>query len=185
MSKLVINYNTDEVTDFINQIPLKLISEQINNSLFAMTCDEAQEEIRYNNFLETLSNIAKPYKFEQIDKIYLSNTGDIVLDLKVKDRYQRKAPMLVPYNSVWFVCSNGPTLDDITMCDSFEEVCSTFNKKFSGEWSFTYLCIMDDMLNVIDWHTFYDYFENKDDIKKIREIISKEYRKYLKVSKEI
>ena len=184
VNNFVIDYDFSEFGDKLKMLdfPKETIYNDILKRLIFMTPDEARDEILYNHLLLDITGFTKPYSLEAEGLEMVDEK--IVLFLKVKDTDGMNVPKLIPWNGAWFLIGTGPHSEmfDIEMCFNMEEYSYAYRKLFGNEHSFAYFCTLDQDLEVIDWHTFYDYNDenNRELVNDVRTRILHEYKKYMK-----
>jgi hypothetical protein len=93
-------------------------------------------------------------------------------------------PKLIPDKRAWFIVGTGPhsKFMDVEMVNDMEDYSREYNRLFGNEHSFAYFCTLNERLEVIDWHCFYDYNdeENMKYLEEAKKDIIKIYKKWMK-----
>jgi hypothetical protein len=180
MSDLIIGYNITELKYV--EFPESIITEKLLERLVFNTIEEVRQEIHFNNVLNKIMHYTDPYRLE-CESIQMEG-DDISIHIKVKDIHGASAPRLIPYKRGWFIVGTGPHSKemDVEMVNDIEEYVSMFKRLFSGEHSFAYFCTLNENLEIIDWHSFYDFYdeENKNYVENAKKEILNKYSKYMK-----
>jgi hypothetical protein len=177
---LVIDYDLAELKGL--NFPKDTLTEKITEKILFMTPEEAREELKWNRVLEKIVPYSKPYRL-QMEGLEIVDEK-IVLFIKVKDRDGVNTPRLIPYKKAWFLIGTGPHSKgvDVEMVNDRGEYVSVYNRLFGEEHSFAYFCTLDETLEIIDWHSFYDFYdeENKKYLEQAKKEILKKYSKWMK-----
>ena len=183
MSDFVVEYDLDELGEYSKSFPKDVVTRDIMERLLFMTPEEARGELKIFRILDKIVPYDKSYRLEYIDLEVIPNST-IVLYVKVKDKNGLTVPKLIPYGKVWFLVGTGPCSKffDIELCLDMDDYCSAYKRLFDGEYDFAYFCTMNQNLEIIDWHTFYDYYDkhNQQILEEVRKIIAKKYPEHVK-----
>ena len=174
MTNIQMNYDVSELKEYSNEFNPKVINEMISKEILFRDIKEIEKDFKFKQI--KMNDYTKPYMVEFVD-INMDNDRNTILNLKVKDSAGRTCPKLVPYNKNWYVCGNSIKEFDISECDSLESISRVFENKYSGEFDFAYICVIDHNLEVVDWNYFYDWYDNQEYISKLKNEISSNYLK--------
>ena len=169
MVNIHINYDLNEIEKFKDEFNYEPINEILVKNLLFQKFDEIKESFKYEQ-IDLINDYTKPYYIDLV-KIELDENNDTIINLKVKNKDGRTCPRLVPYGKSWFVCGDGSRLNNIDVCDSLESIARVFKNRYSGEYSFKYMCVIDNNLEVVDWNSFYNWYDNQDYVKTLKENI--------------
>ena len=182
MSEIHIEYDASELKDYTNIFPEDSISDQICKEILFLPFEEVKEKFLFGTILSKVNHYSKPYRIEFIDIKFIDNRN-VNIYLKVKNTEGLGLPKIIPHKKSWFIIGTGPNSKsfDIEMVDNMEEYSHAYERLFSGEYDFAYFCTLDENLEIIDWHTFYDYFDpiNKESVIEVRKTILKKYKNYM------
>jgi len=169
MANLNVNYDVNELGEFSNEFNPEVINEILIKKLLFKQVDDIKESFKFREI--NIDDYKKPYRIEFVD-VKMDENHNTILNLKVKDRAGRTCPRLVPYKKKWFVCGNGPVKFKISECESLEDIARVFERNYSGEYDFAYMCVIDHNLEVVDWNSFYDWYGSQEQLIEIKKEIS-------------
>ena len=179
MNNLNIKFDVNELGEYGKDFDPTEIINTLSEQIMFKDIEKIREDFKFEKI--KLNDYKDPYRVE-FKNIEIDENKDTILNLKVKDQNGRTCPRLVPYGEGWFVCGNGPKID-IDICDSLESISNVFSNKYSGEYDFAYMCVIDENLEVVDWNSFYDFYENQDCIKEFKEKIIKKFPDFVNQEK--
>jgi len=180
MSKLLVSYDTNELQNV--EFPHHAITEKLTERFIFMRIEDVREEVNYNNVLSKIISYTDPYQL--ISESIEMEGEDISMHIKVKDIQGMSIPRLIPYKRAWFIVGTGPHSKnmDIEMVNDMDEYARSYRNHFKGEFDFAYFCTLNEKLEIIDWHGFYDFYDekNKKYVETARKEIIRRYPKYMK-----
>jgi len=93
-------------------------------------------------------------------------------------------PKLIKENRAWFLVGTGPHSEhlDVEIVNDMDEYSRTYSRLFGNDHDFAYLCTLDETLEIIDWHTFYDInnVTTMEFLEQAKKDILKKYKKWMK-----